>query len=86
MADSMTTQQIIKHLEGLTPALQGKVLDFTRALLGAHPKGTADKDLLDTNIIIALFAGEVVVQEGMRDTEKVFLASPVIGELYCYNC
>ena len=38
--------------------------------------------LLDTNIVIAIFADEVVVQERRRNVEKVFLPSLVIGELY----
>lgn len=38
--------------------------------------------LLDTNIVIAIFGNEVVVQERRRNVEKVFLPSPVIGELY----
>lgn len=38
--------------------------------------------LLDTNIVIAIFADEVMVQERRRSVDKVFLPSPAIGELY----
>jgi tRNA(fMet)-specific endonuclease VapC len=38
--------------------------------------------LLDTNIIIALFASEVVVQQHLADAEEVFVPSIVLGELY----
>ncbi len=40
------------------------------------------KYLLDTNIVIAMFANEVNIEKERQNTEKVFLASPVIGELY----
>jgi len=38
--------------------------------------------LLDTNIVIALFAGEPAVQEHLGQAEEVFLPSIVLGELY----
>ena len=38
--------------------------------------------LLDPNIVIAIFADEVMVQERRQNVDKVFLPSPVIGELY----
>jgi len=38
--------------------------------------------LLDTNIVIALFAGEPAVQEHLEQAEEVFLPSIVLGELY----
>jgi tRNA(fMet)-specific endonuclease VapC len=38
--------------------------------------------LLDTNIIIALFAGEVAVQQHLAEAEEVFVPSNVLGELY----
>ena len=38
--------------------------------------------LLDTNIVIALFAGEVVIQQRLAETDEVFLSSIVLGELY----
>ncbi|MDE0088731.1 MAG: type II toxin-antitoxin system VapC family toxin [Candidatus Poribacteria bacterium] len=40
------------------------------------------KYLLDTNIVIAMFANEVNIEEERQYTGKVFLPSPVIGELY----
>ncbi len=40
------------------------------------------KYLLDTNIVIAMFANEVNIEEETQNTGKVFLPSPVIGELY----
>jgi len=38
--------------------------------------------LLDTNIIIALFAQEPSVQERLEQAEEVFVPSVVLGELY----
>ena len=38
--------------------------------------------ILDTNIVIALFAGDTVVKEHLRLAEEVFLSSIVLGELY----
>jgi len=40
--------------------------------------------LLDTNIIIALFADEAVVKNNLAQTDEVFIPSPAIGEL-CYG-
>ncbi|NES19283.1 MAG: type II toxin-antitoxin system VapC family toxin [Symploca sp. SIO3E6] len=40
--------------------------------------------LLDTNIVIALFADEAVVKNNLVQAEEVFLPSIVIGEL-CYG-
>ena len=38
--------------------------------------------LLDTNIVIALFAGEKPVRERLAECPEVFLPSTVLGELY----
>lgn len=38
--------------------------------------------LLDTNIIIALFASDVAVQQHLVDAEEVFVPCIVLGELY----
>ena len=38
--------------------------------------------LLDTNIIIALFAGEENIQQRLQQVEQVFFSSIVLGELY----
>ncbi len=38
--------------------------------------------LLDTNIIIALFADDRLIVEQIEDAEEVFIPSIVIGELY----
>jgi tRNA(fMet)-specific endonuclease VapC len=38
--------------------------------------------LLDTNIVIALFAGEQSVLDHLRDANEVTIPSVVIGELY----
>ena len=38
--------------------------------------------LLDTNIVIALFQGDISVQEKLAKAEQVFVSSTVIGELY----
>jgi tRNA(fMet)-specific endonuclease VapC len=38
--------------------------------------------LLDTNIVIALFAKEAVVEQHLAETEEVFISSIVLGELY----
>lgn len=38
--------------------------------------------LLDTNIIIALFADEAIVKNNLTQANEVFIASVVIGELY----
>ncbi len=40
------------------------------------------KRLLDTNIVIALFAGDPAVVDLLKDTEEVFIPSIFIGELY----
>jgi tRNA(fMet)-specific endonuclease VapC len=37
---------------------------------------------LDTNIVIALFAGDGVVQDGLRGAGEVFVPVPVVGELF----
>ncbi len=38
--------------------------------------------LLDTNVVIALFANDSVVVEHIKDVDEVFVPSIVIGELY----
>jgi tRNA(fMet)-specific endonuclease VapC len=38
--------------------------------------------LLDTNIVIALFADESAVKERLGEAEEVFVSSIVLGELY----
>ena len=40
------------------------------------------KCLLDTNIVIALFANETAVKENLAKTEEIFIPSVVIGELF----
>lgn len=40
--------------------------------------------LLDTNIVIALFADEVIVKSNLAQASEVFIPSFVIGEL-CYG-
>ena len=40
------------------------------------------KFLLDTNIVLALFANDSVVVEQMESAEEVFIPSIVVGELY----
>ena len=42
------------------------------------------KYLLDTNITIALFAGDPLVQEKVRNAEYIVAVPPVIGEL-CFG-
>ena len=38
--------------------------------------------LLDTNIVIALFAGDAAVMEGLDRADEVFVPSIVLGELF----
>lgn len=38
--------------------------------------------LLDTNIVIAIFAQEAVIQQRLSEAEAVFVPSIAIGELY----
>jgi tRNA(fMet)-specific endonuclease VapC len=38
--------------------------------------------LLDTNIVIALFADEAVVKDNLAQASEIFIPSIVIGELY----
>ena len=40
------------------------------------------KVLLDTNIVIALFADEASIKENLSKTEEVFIPNVVIGELF----
>ena len=40
------------------------------------------KCLLDTNMVIALFANETAVKENLAKVEEVFIPSVVIGELF----
>ena len=40
------------------------------------------KILLDTNIIIALFANDAAVRDNLAEVEEVFVPSIVLGELY----
>lgn len=40
------------------------------------------KILLDTNIVIALFAGENIVQQRLAEGRAVFIPTTVLGELY----
>ncbi len=40
--------------------------------------------MLDTNIVIALFADEAIVKENLAQASEVFIPSIVIGEL-CYG-
>ena len=40
--------------------------------------------LLDTNIVIALFANEAIVKDNLAQANEVFIPSIVIGEL-CYG-
>jgi tRNA(fMet)-specific endonuclease VapC len=42
------------------------------------------KFLLDTNIIIALFADETIVKDNLAQAGEVFIPSNVVGEL-CYG-
>ena len=42
------------------------------------------KYLLDTNVAIALFAGDLAVQEKVRNAEYIVAAPPIIGEL-CFG-
>ena len=42
------------------------------------------KYLLDTNVAIAFFAGDLSVQEKVRNTEYIVAVPPVIGEL-CFG-
>lgn len=42
--------------------------------------------LLDTNIVIALFAGETTVKEFLEQADEVFVPSIVLGELYYGAC
>lgn len=42
------------------------------------------KYLLDTNVAIAFFAGDLSVQEKVRDAEYIVAVPPVIGEL-CFG-
>ena len=44
--------------------------------------GMSGKYLLDTNIVIALFANEAAVKENLANVEEVFIPSVVIGELF----
>ena len=38
--------------------------------------------LLDTNIVIALFAKDAFVQDRLAQSDEVFVPSIVVGELY----
>jgi len=38
--------------------------------------------ILDTNIVIALFAGDTSVQKNLKEAQEIFLPSIVLGELY----
>ena len=40
------------------------------------------KSLLDTNIIIALFANDEKIKTNLAKTDEVFIPSIVIGELF----
>jgi len=40
------------------------------------------KYLLDTNVVIRLFAGEEPVQDRFEESQDVFLSTVVLGELY----
>jgi tRNA(fMet)-specific endonuclease VapC len=40
------------------------------------------KVLLDTNIVIGLFAGEKNITEAVSKSEEIFISSIVLGELY----
>jgi len=40
------------------------------------------KYLLDTNIVIALFASDVIVIEHLKNLENIFIPSIVLGELF----
>jgi tRNA(fMet)-specific endonuclease VapC len=42
----------------------------------------AGRFLPDTNIVIALFAGEAVILHEFSKADEIFLASVVLGELY----
>lgn len=42
------------------------------------------KYLLDTNVAIALFAGDLLVQEKVRNAEYIVTTPPIIGEL-CFE-
>ena len=42
--------------------------------------------LLDTNIVIALFAEDTSVQKGLMEAEQVLVPSIVLGELYYGAC
>ena len=42
----------------------------------------AGRYLLDTNIVIALFADEAATRQALATAEEVFVPSIVVGELY----
>lgn len=42
------------------------------------------KYLLDTNIVIALMAGDKIIRQRLEETEAVYLSTVVFGEL-CYG-
>ncbi len=42
----------------------------------------SNRFLLDTNIVIAIFAEETLVRQKMREAEAIFVPSIAIGELY----
>src|SRR5947208_15783404 len=42
----------------------------------------AGRYLLDTNIVIALFANDTAVRQSMSEATEVFVPSIVLGELY----
>jgi tRNA(fMet)-specific endonuclease VapC len=42
----------------------------------------AGRILLDTNIVVALFAGEAAVLRELKGADEVLLSGVVLGELY----
>ena len=45
-------------------------------------KMNGDKYLLDTNIIIGLFADEVTIKMHLAQAEEIFIPTIAVGELY----
>ncbi len=56
MIDSSLREELLKEMDGLSPALQHRVLDFARAMAESTPQGTPGDDLLQ-------FAGTMTASE-----------------------
>jgi hypothetical protein len=71
MIDSSLREELLKEMDGLTPAMQRRVLDFARALVEATPRGTPGNELLQFAGIMTPSEADEFLRRIEEDCERV---------------